>query len=135
MFNLEQSQTTKSCGESIQYTYKIYVYSYYNRHAIIIYVTFGWILQNSAKTIGMYTAKTLMLRLDINIGGHGNNLGSIPNQRGNEMRWDSNSIVWTSLDWSFELCGLIPQEWRSVLGEGISSYNPISGNGVSDSKS
>ena len=55
-----------------------------------------------------------------------------------EMRCDSNSIVWMSLNWSFELCSLILRNiegWHSILEEGVSSYSPIPGNEVSYSKS
>jgi hypothetical protein len=43
-----------------------------------------------------------------------------------------------SLNWSFELYGLIPHNtegWGFVSGEWVSIYSPIPGNCVSDSKS
>jgi hypothetical protein len=55
-----------------------------------------------------------------------------------EMRCNSNSIVWMSLNWSLELCGPIPRNTKgrcSLLGEGVFSYSPIPQNWVSDSKS
>jgi hypothetical protein len=57
---------------------------------------------------------------------------------GIEMRCNSNSIVWMSLNWSLELCGLIPRNTVGrgfVLGEGVSSHSPIPGNWASNSKS
>jgi hypothetical protein len=55
-----------------------------------------------------------------------------------EMRCNSNSIVWISLNWNLKLCGLIPHNSKgrhSVLREGVSSCSPILENWVSDSDS
>jgi hypothetical protein len=49
---------------------------------------------------------------------------------GIEMRCNFNSIVSMSPYCSLELCGLYPRIKRgdSILGEGVSSHNPIPGN-------
>jgi hypothetical protein len=60
----------------------------------------------------------------------GKELNWVQNQirHSTETRSNSNSIVWMSCNWSLELCGLNPcnsKGWRSVLGDGVSSYRPI----------
>jgi hypothetical protein len=50
-------------------------------------------------------------------------------RHGIEMRCNSNSIVWISLNWSLELCEFhtIPRG-EALYWERVSSYSPIPGN-------
>jgi hypothetical protein len=50
-----------------------------------------------------------MLRLDIDIGDDGIESVEYQIRYGIEIRCNSNFIVWMSLNWSLELCSLIPR--------------------------
>jgi hypothetical protein len=51
----------------------------------------------------------LMLRLDVDIGGHGIEMVQYQIRHSIKMRCNSNYIIWMPLNWILELSSIIPR--------------------------